>query len=437
MKRTLKLYQPHDLQWAYHQSAARFRMVKCGRQSGKSTMANAELARWAWKKPKTEWAAFLPIFRQAEELYRRQIRSLPEKVIADTNKTDLRITLIQGSTIDYLSADNPDANRGRTLDGVVLDECRELDPDLWPMTIRPMIAVKQGRASFMTTPKGFDWYYDLWGRAEQMPGEWELFTAPSTCNPLFTQDEFLAAKQDMSEAMFKQEILAEFIDLNRGGAYGNFGPWNCVPTNRFARVGDKVNPYLPVELYCDFNVNPIAWNLGQFRNGHGHHFFDEIHLENTNTEEASREFVARFRELNIEAHPQVVIVADASGEQRRTSASGDTDISILTDALNSAGITWSNESPKANPSVKDRVNTVNARLKAADGTFQITLEPARCPFLKKDFERVSWKPGASAILDQQTDPMLTHHSDAVGYGVMVRNPLRSVGDVGSLRVVRR
>ena len=36
-------YEPHPLQWIYHNSEARFRVAVCGRRFGKSTMAGKDL----------------------------------------------------------------------------------------------------------------------------------------------------------------------------------------------------------------------------------------------------------------------------------------------------------------------------------------------------------------------------------------------------------
>ena len=242
----------------------------------------------------------------------------------------------------------------------------------------------------------------------------------------------------MSEAEFAQEILAEFRNLTQGNAYHNLGDYNLREQNPFASLGDTVNPYLPVDLQCDFNVRPIGWVMAQRKPGQGSHYFDEVFLlTKSHTEEAAREFVERFKKLNVKCHPQVRVTGDATGRASKSSASGNTDYSILFQILKDNNISFEDVTPQSNPLVKDRVNTVNARLRSASGETQITLNPKKCINLYKDLQTVLWKEGASAILDQTTDPTKTHLSDALGYGECVFNPLVPIGDVGSLRMVRR
>ena len=73
---------------------------------------------------------------------------------------------------------------------------------------------------------------------------------------------------------------------------------------------------------------------------------------------------------------------------------------------------------KQNPSVKDRIAAVNARLCSADGTRNLFIHP-RCVELKKDFEKVLWKQDMAgnilAEIDKSSDPLRTHVSDALAY----------------------
>ena len=59
-------------------------------------------------------------------------------------------------------ADNPDRLRGGGLDGVLLDEYADMKPAVWGEVIRPMLADRQGWATFIGTPKGRVGLYDIW-----------------------------------------------------------------------------------------------------------------------------------------------------------------------------------------------------------------------------------------------------------------------------------
>lgn len=436
----LVLYKPHSKQLEVHNSKARYRTVSFGRQGGKSTMCINELLARAWELPNTKYWMIEPIYSQARDQYRKMLNALPPEVVFRNSDTEMRVELVNGSCIDFKSGETLDNLRGATLHGVVIDEVRDHHPDLWPLVIRPMLTTTKGWGLFVSTPRGFDAFYDLYNKGVNDPrGEWQSFSSQSTCNPLFTQEEFESARRDMSEAEFAQEILAEFRSIHQGKVYLSEGQHNRLEYSPFSAQGGLFSPHLPITLGCDFNVNPMSWHLGQFR-GSQCYWFDEIHVANTNTQQCAEELVARLVALReqgaMKNTPHVKIVGDSSGNSRNTKAN-ESDYGIITTALSKAGFKWTNDTPDANPPVKTRVNTMNARLKAADGSVSFWYHPTRCPMLKKDFERVSWKQGAENILDQVTDRSLTHASDSVGYPECVYAPLDSGKGGTKLRVINR
>ncbi|OPZ24554.1 MAG: Terminase-like family protein [bacterium ADurb.BinA186] len=380
-----------------------------------------------------------PTYKQAKIQYLRMkkaLRPLQARGMWHKNDSDLRVTFKNGSAIQFQSGEVYDNLRGETLNGVIIDEVRDQNPNLWPLVIRPMLTTTKGWAAFISTPRGFDHFYDFSLKAEADPKNWAFLSAPSTCNPAFTQEEYEQARQEMSEAMFAQEILAQFRDLTQGRAYPAFDKSKHVRLAPPWSVSDQFNPHAPIELYMDFNVHFLSWTYGQFREGAGHFFRGEIRL-NSHTRDGALEFVSRFKQWGIKANPAVILVGDATGNASKTSASGETDYTIIKEVLRANHINYRDMTPASNPLVKDRVTTVNSRLLAADGHSEIFFHPD-CKFAIKDFERVLWMENSErAILDQKSDASLTHSSDGIGYGICVRNPIKAVGSAGVLRQVRR
>ncbi len=432
MKATLKLYTPHTKQKEFHAATTRYRVACFGRQAGKSTACLNELLFRAWSRPGTTYWYVSPTYEQAKVQYRRLVGMLwpVSEIMLKKNQSELRIKLINQSQIRFVSGETGQRLRGETLHGAVIDEVRDQHRELWPQVIRPMLTTTQGWAAFVSTPSGHDHFFDMAERAKVDP-DWTFLTAPSTCNPLFTEAELLASKHELSGPEFQQEILAEFVDLHRGKAYLGFGAHNLRDTNPFSPSHERVSPYLPITVGLDFNVNPMHWTIGQRRND-DFYWYDEIHIENTNTQECAKELIHK-----IGSHaPGVVLCGDASGNSRHTSASS-SDYVIICQALDAAGIRWDNRTPEANPSVKERVNTVNSKLMSASGKVHMWVNPTGCPHLKRDLERVSWKQGAQTLLDQTTDPTLTHASDSIGYPVVALSPMQVSGSVGVTRVIFR
>lgn len=435
MKHKLILYNPHEKQLEFHSSTARYRVASWGRQSGKSTACLNELVKKAWEHPGTKYWFVSPTYQQARIQYRRLLGMLwacPD-VLSKNNQSELRVRFINNSEISFRSGDNFDNLRGETLHGVVVDEVRDQHPELWPMVLRPMLTTTQGWAAFVSTPNGFDSFYDLAERAK-VDSSWSFMSAPSTCNPLFTEAEYEAARKELSEAEFDQEINAQFRDIHSASVYVSYSDKNLATSSPLVNEG-LFSPLLPVIVGLDFNLSPMAWVIGQERNGN-FYFFDEIFLKKSHTQEASLELVSRLQAMQLKAPTQVILAGDATGKAGQRAAAGKSDYSILCEILDGAGIRYENRTPEANPTIRDRINTMNAKLKSATGSHHLFVHPKNCPNLVRDFQRVSWKQGGTFILDQTTDSTLTHISDAVGYVVSAMSKLWEPS-AGGIRVIRR
>jgi len=393
-----------------------------------------------WNKPSTNYWFISPTYQQALSLYRRMVGMLwaSPGLLLKKNQTELRIKLNNMSQCRFISGEILHNLRGETLNGVIIDEVRAQHKDLWPMIIRPMLSTTKGWARFISTPNGFDHFYDLSQNHSLDPHNWAFFQTPSTANPLFSSEEFEAAKADMSEPQFAQEILALFRDLTSGKTYLNFSDKNLSQYCPWHQ-DHPWSPYLPVVLGCDFNITPMSWTLGQTR-AEEWWWFDEIVLKNSHTPEAAKELVHRIHAMQASGHradPALVICGDATSKARQRAAGGESDYTILKGILRDAKITFTDKTPDSNPAVKDRVNNVNAKLQDAAGSQHLWLQPAKVPHLKKDLERVVWKPGAEATLDQTTDKDRTHSSDSIGYPIHELTPIKQIRNIGSSRILHR
>ena len=158
--------EPINLRWAQGQiysSEKRFRVLVAGRRFGKSYLSCVELVRGAIERP-GETFFIAPTYRMAKDIAWRALKKLVPKVwIHSKNETDLKIELINGSTIELKGTENAMALRGAGLSGVVLDEAAFMDAEVWFEVIRPALADKEGWALFISTPDGTaSWFYDLW-----------------------------------------------------------------------------------------------------------------------------------------------------------------------------------------------------------------------------------------------------------------------------------
>lgn len=123
-----------------------------------------------------------------------------------------------GGEVRVRSADNPDSLRGEGLNLVVLDECAFMKQETWAEAIRPALSDRQGKALFISTPKGRGWFWNLYQNGVRHEPDWESWQLPTSANPFIDKGEIEAAKRDLPEIIFRQEYLAEFVD-DQGGVF--------------------------------------------------------------------------------------------------------------------------------------------------------------------------------------------------------------------------
>lgn len=152
------------------------------------------------------WIA--PTFSVASDIW-RDLKQACNNAWTDKSEIEKRIELPGGGAVTVKSSDNPDSLRGAGLDGVVIDEAATTKQDAWQQSLRPALSDKQGWAAFIGTPKGFNWFHDLYVEAEHLP-DWERWRRPSSDNPLMTAEELVQARREVGGLIFAQEYEATF-----------------------------------------------------------------------------------------------------------------------------------------------------------------------------------------------------------------------------------
>ena len=206
--------QPHTGQLEVHNSDARFKVLSAGRRWGKTRLGVNECLDAASKGGRAWWVS--PSYKTSEVGWRplRQIvRKIPN---AEIRLADRMVILPGGGLVAIRSADNPDSLRGEGLDFVVMDECAFMQKEAWTEAIRPALSDRQGKALFISTPKGRNWFWENYQRGINGEEGWASWTFPTSTNPFIEKGEIEAARRDLPEIIFRQEYLAEFIESDGG-----------------------------------------------------------------------------------------------------------------------------------------------------------------------------------------------------------------------------
>jgi predicted phage terminase large subunit-like protein len=187
-------------------------VIAAGRRCGKSRLAATALIIEALKCPPGSAVLYVsPTMGQSRQIIWDLLLDLGREVITSSHVNNLDITMLNGARIYVRGADRPDTLRGVSLTFAVLDEVADIKPEAWEQVIRASLSDKKGRAMFIGTPKGRNWFYDLFklGQAED-DDDWKSWHFTTKDNPLIDPTEIESAKKTLSSFAFKQEYLASF-----------------------------------------------------------------------------------------------------------------------------------------------------------------------------------------------------------------------------------
>lgn len=155
-----------------------------------------------------------PVYSQAQKVQKELMAAIGGSgIVASNNYSSNELTLKTGTTIYFRSAERYDNIRGMTLDYAVIDEAAFIKDDAWAEAIRPTLVVRGKKVLFISTPKGKNWFYDLYklGDSPDYPN-YKCYKGSSYDTPFIDPQELYDAKKTVPDNVFKQEYLAEFLD---------------------------------------------------------------------------------------------------------------------------------------------------------------------------------------------------------------------------------
>ena len=241
-----------------------------------------------------------------------------------------------------------------------------------------------------STPEGFRWMWNTFGTEEaQRREDRKLIRMRTADNPHLPQDFIERLQANYDPSLLQAYLEGQFCNLTTGQVYDRFDRAKHVITD----IPDVSRE--PLRVGCDFNVGNSNAVIG-VRLGEKLLLIDEI--------SGAHDTDAMAQEIQRRADGRpVYIYPDASGGNRSTNASR-TDIQIL----ESYG--FSNQSPKANPPIRDRVASVQALLENGKGQVRLQVA-ASCKRTIECLELQSY----SEAGDPDKDAGYDHMNDALGY----------------------
>lgn len=399
---TLADYKPGKNALAMHRSDAREVLVVAPIRSGKTYSARRDIVKNAWNNPYPDYATLItaPEYKQLGPLLEDPITDLLDRMrLLDWhNFSDHESRLKNGRKLFYRSCDNYEAIRGLDVWLAYIDEMTLVKREAKEV-IEGRLLLTNGQLKAFMTPKGTgNWVYeDYYGPDAKQHKLTQHLRYTIFDNPVITKEavERLAASYD--PLMYRQEILAEWVNLTADRVYYAFSE----------ELNVKALPvvdYEPIYIGLDYNLGKNGWialqrdlkrdRLIVFCEGYGA----------KTTRDAALQIKERFSN---DLH-RLYILDDASGNIRQQ-GDGKTQREIL--QQNGLGRI---ASYRANPERPRRYAVVNAHFENGLGVRHLFVAP-ECKRLIHELNHLCYKPD-SDIPDDRGGAM-GHITDALGYAV--------------------
>lgn len=394
----------HKTQRKVWTSKERFLYLPCGRQSGKTELALRRLIRYLpvkkdWPDPRYFYGS--PTFGQAKATaWQRLLNLTPPNWISSVSTSELTIRTIFGSELFLFGFDRPHRIEGRIIDGGIIDECSDIKPKTFDLSILPTLVWRNGWTWFIGVPKRFGVGAVEYRERYEAAAAGELADSIGYSWPsegIVPTDYLEMCRKRMDPYDFDEQFNAKWLSAS-GGVFHAFDPdYNVRPCS--------YNPGNVIIVGSDYNVDPMCWVLCHRRGG-TLEVFDELFIRNTNTEATLKILLNRYPEHR----GGFQFYGDASSRARKTSATMTDYVQIASNQeLKDKGRTLHYD--RSNPPVADRFAVTNARICSGDGQRHIFIDE-KCEHLIRDLKVRSYKPGTREV-DDVGD--IGHSTDALGY----------------------
>lgn len=207
---------PHPAQAKVLREAKRNNVLAMGRRWGKTHLGILLALLTLLKGRDVIWLA--PQNKYLMEAWRRAKRAL-EPITVEKSEVEKRIEVVGGAAIYFMSLEDPDAGRSYAFGRVIYDEAakaRHLEENFTEAIALTMLD-HDADVWFLSSPKGKDYFYELWmrGQSDDYP-DWASWQLPTGSNPLMTAEKIkaLIEQVQLPPHAVRQEIDAEFIDAH-------------------------------------------------------------------------------------------------------------------------------------------------------------------------------------------------------------------------------
>lgn len=309
-------------------------------------------------------------------------------LIAEHNKSEATMKMVNGSEILFRSTEHPERLRGPTISWWFGDEAALYTERVWKIMLGRLRQYGQrGFAWLATTPKGRNWIWQKFVQAGR--ASYALFTVATWENPFLSDDYILSLMEEYSGDFARQELEGEFVGFE-GLIYPAFDRLTHVVSSEPARF-----VYTAAGVDWGFAHPGVILVGGVDGDGRVHIVHEEYQRRRR-----IEEWVEVAKQLR-----------DTWGIQAWYCDPSEPD---YIKAFKNAGLRGVSE---ANNAVNPGIQEVSNRLvRRADGRARLTLAPG-CVWTAAEFEQYQWAENRDGLRDEPKKAN-DHALDALRYLAM-------------------
>ncbi len=406
----------------------KFRAFVGGYGSGKTWTICAAQCLEALQSPGASIGYFAPTYRHIRDIFYPAIDEVAGALGMTTKVTHgvHEVALRQGrrtlGRVICRSMDRPSDIVGFSIGLASVDELDVMPMGKAQLAWRKIIARMRtkdaaNRVDVATTPEGFGFTYDQFVRLpagnaalSELYGRVHAHTASNAVN--LPPDYVESLRQSYPEHLVAAYLRGEFVPMTSGRVYADFD-------RALNRGSASLEPAEPIHVGMDFNVQAMAAVVGIVRADAPIIIGEVFGARDTPS------MIAALRERW--PGRSITVYPDASGGSRSTHDASTSDLALL----RQAGFTV--RAPSVNPPIRDRVVSVCAQIRNAQGARRLLIDTDRCPRLTEALEQQTYDSAGMPDKSRGHD----HLADALGYWIVSRWPVaRPVARVDALRLAR-
>ena len=175
------------------------------RGSGKTLAAINFCLYWALQKKNQKIGWCSPTFSQSKSVLDQIVAAAPD-LVESSNRMDATISLLNGSTIKFLSSDSADNIRGFRFTHLILDECAYIKENVISTILLPTLNPNGVKCLMVSTPAGRNHFFSWYMKKDVVSHRISLEECPYISQVLLDE-----AKASLPSDIYAQEYLGQFV----------------------------------------------------------------------------------------------------------------------------------------------------------------------------------------------------------------------------------